>query len=330
MKRSEKPKKEEEESELPKVEVFSPSEGKPSTGDLVASESRVEYRSPTYSEAPPRRVGGSRGESGLRTRPAQRPSPDQRPAPAQRPMPAQRPVPAQRPAASQRAKQSQLPRPKQPRQPPPPQQNRREGFHFQDNYAYDPRPPQDPNTSAAPQIFPIPIEFINQIPGVGQPLQQGSIRLEPESTSFQPSSHIEQIVNGIPKLVEETSDPFFLEVELDPKKQNPTARSLHHQETPIFREEYPRPQGTPYPPVPYHDTRHEVSTPTSTATQATGEGGTAFRYMAAPHKVLHDGVMVPPLVPGDLTRRHPERRRNWSQAICPPSVTSISLPPPRT
>ena len=46
MKRSEKPKEEEGESELPKVEVFSPSEGKPSTGDLVASESRVEYRSP--------------------------------------------------------------------------------------------------------------------------------------------------------------------------------------------------------------------------------------------------------------------------------------------
>ena len=262
--------------------MFSPSEGKPSTGDLVASESRVEYRSPTYSEAPPRRVGGSRGESGLR----------KRPAPAQRPA-----APGQRPAPSQRAKQSQLPRPKQPRQPPPPQSNRREGFHYQDNYAYDPRP-QDPNTSAAPQIFPIPIEFINQIPGVGQPLQQGSIRLEPESTSFQPSGHIEQIVNGIPKLVEETSEPFFLEVELDPKKQNPTTRSLHHQETPIFREEYPRPQGTPYPPVPYHDTRLEVSTPTSTATQATGEGGTAFRYMPAPHKVLHDDFMVPSLVPG--------------------------------
>ena len=297
MKRSEKAEEEEEsESELPKVEVFSPSEGKPSTGDLVASESRVEYRSPTYSEAPPRRVGGSRGESGLRKRPAlaQRPAP-----PGQRPAaPGQRPAaPGQRPAPGQRAKQGQLPRPKQPRQPPPPQSTRREGFHYQDNYAYDPRP-QDPNTSAAPQIFPIPIEFINQIPGVGQPLQQGSIGLEPESTSFQPSSHIEQIVNGIPKMVEETSEPFFLEVELDPKKQNPTTRSLHHQETPIFREEYPRPQGTPYPPVPYHDTRLDVSTPASTATQATGEGGTAFRYMAAPHKVLHDGFMVPSLVPG--------------------------------
>ena len=283
MKRSEKAEEEEEsESELPKVEVFSPSEGKPSTGDLVASESRVEYRSPTYSEAPPRRVGGSRGESGLRKRPAL----------AQRPA-----APGQRPSPGQRSKKGQLPRPKQPRQPPPPQSTRREGFHYQDNYAYDPRP-QDPNTSAAPQIFPIPIEFINQIPGVGQPLQQGSIRLEPESTSFQPSSHIEQIVNGIPKMVEETSEPFFLEVELDPKKQNPTTRSLHHQETPIFREEYPRPQGTPYPPVPYHDTRLEVSTPASTATQATGEGGTAFRYMAAPHKVLHDGLMVPSPVPG--------------------------------
>ena len=31
----------------------------------------------------------------------------------------------------------------------------------------------------------------------------------------------------------------------------------------------------------------------------------------------------------DLTRRHPEGRRNWSQAICPPSGTFIS-PPPRT
>ena len=65
MKRSENGEKEEKESELPKVEVFSPSEGKPSTGDLVASESRLEYRSPTYSEAPPRRVGGSRGESSI-------------------------------------------------------------------------------------------------------------------------------------------------------------------------------------------------------------------------------------------------------------------------
>ena len=26
----------------------------------------------------------------------------------------------------------------------------------------------------------------------------------------------------------------------------------------------------------------------------------------------------------DLTRRHPERRRNWSQAICPPSVTGCT------
>ena len=305
--------------ELPEVEVFSPSEGKPSTGDLVASESRVEYRSPTYSEAPPRRVGGSRGESGLRKRPAaaQRAAPG---APVQRPA-----SPGQRPPPSQRAKQGQLPRPKQPRQPPPPQSNRREGFHYQqDNYnAYDPRP-QDPNTSAAPQIFPIPIEFINQIPGVGQPLQQGSIRLEPESTSFRPSSHIEQIVNGIPKLVEETSEPFFLEVDLDPKKQNPTTRSLHHEGTPIFREEYPRPQGTPYPPVPYHDTRIEVSTPTSTATQATGEGGTAYRYMAAPHKVLFHGAELT-----SYQRTDPQRRRNWSQAICPPCVTSMS-PPPRT
>ena len=50
VKRSEKT--EEKEIELPKVEVFPPSEGKPSTGDLVASESRMEYRSPTYSEAP--------------------------------------------------------------------------------------------------------------------------------------------------------------------------------------------------------------------------------------------------------------------------------------
>ena len=288
-------KEEKEEGDLPEVEVFSPSEGKPSTaGDLVASESRVEYRSPTYSEAPPRRVGGSRGESGLRKRPPIPPRPAQ--PPAQRPPQGQRPATVQRsgprPAPGARGKQGQPPRPKQPRPPPPPQSNRREGFQYQDNYAYDPRP-QDPNTSPAPQIFPIPIEFINQIPGVGQPLQQGSIRLEPESTSFQPSSHIEQIVNGIPKLVEDTSsEPFFLEVDLDPKKQNPSTRSLHHQETPIFREEYPRPQGTPYPPVPYHDTRHDVSTPSSTATQATGEGGLAFSYMAAPHKVLHDGGMV--------------------------------------
>ena len=246
----------EEVSELPNVEVFSPSEGKP-LGDLVVGESRMEFRSPAYSEAPPRRTGDresrSRGESGIRKR--------------------------QPPPQARRPKQPQLPRPKQARPPPPAQ--RREGFQFQDNYSYDPRP-QDHTTPHQP-IVPIPIEFINQIPGGGQPLQQGSIRLDPEAASFRPSSHIEQIINGIPKLVEDTSERFFLEGQ--PKKSNPTTRSLHHhdhQETPIFREEYPKPAGTPYPPVPYHDSRIDKSPPAG-VTQATGED--TFRYMAAPHQV---------------------------------------------
>jgi hypothetical protein len=186
-----------------------------------------------------------------------------------------------------------VPRAKQARPPPPPGAARREGLH------YDPRPQQPGPTP--PQIYPIPIEFINQIPGAGQPLQQGSIRLDPETVSFKPSSHIEQIVNGIPTLVEDTSKPFFVEVELN-QNHNPTTRSLHHnQGTPIFREEYPKPQGTPYPPVPYHDSRVEAHT------QATGEDGTAYRYMQPPHQVPnHDRAPLRPWPPSgthDILRK---------------------------
>ena len=244
---------EDDQEALPSIEVFSHSEGKHTSeqmkprglggkekrerarplGDLAAAESRLDYRSPTYTELPPRRAAAPR----------------------------KRLPPPPRPRTNGRTKS---------------QSSRREGLH------YDPRP-QDVATPTS-QIYPIPIEFINQIPGVGQPIQQGSIRLDPETVSFTPSSHIEQIVNGIPKLVEESSQPFYLDVDLTEQHQQ-EPRSLHHQqqEPPIYREEYPKPQGTPYPPVPYHDTRQDNPTQPS-ATQAP-DTGAEFRYVPPHHQV---------------------------------------------
>jgi len=277
--------------------------------DMTTGESRLELRLPSFKEAPPpsRRVGKNNERTG-RARPVQR--------------------------------NTKINNHRLPPGPPPRQANRRNGNGYQEmEFTYDPRPEQRPPQN----IYPIPIEFINQIPGAQQPFQDGSIRLEPNNYDFNPSAQIEQIVNGVPTVVdsEKTVDPYAGNFILDsqpPTKQtqfslegdfpqelrekNPTIRSHPVTSEGIFREEYPNPHQKvqvkpPYSQVPYHDSRlttPSITRPTPSVQVAQDK---VLHYMAPPNQALN--YRVPPVIV-DKTTPHPHRTTGLKTGYFPPST----------
>ena len=161
---------------------------------------------------------------------------------------------------------------------------------------YDPRAaeqirsqPKSPN----PSIFPIPVEFLNQ-------LQGGPGKFRPNEFEFQPSAQIEELgtIDSAENHIDQSfsfqpeegiqarPNVFTLEEGVEP---GPTVRSLPPVLSspvpthPIFREEYPPPPPgihTPYPQVPYHDARH--TTPHSTLSVSKEK---VLHYMAPPNQV---------------------------------------------
>ena len=171
---------------------------------------------------------------------------------------------------------------------------------------YDPRAAeqtrssQSPAQSSNPNIFPIPVEFLNQIQG-------GPGKFRPNEFEFQPSAQIEELgsVDSAENHIDQSfsfqpeegiqarPSQFTLEEGVDTVSPGPTVRSLPPVlGTPvpthaIYREEYPPPPPpgppglhTPYPQVPYHDARH--TTPHSPLSVSKEK---VLHYMAPPNQV---------------------------------------------
>ena len=167
---------------------------------------------------------------------------------------------------------------------------------------YDPRPPP-------PNIFPIPVEFLQQINGPGQ----GKFR--PGAEHFSPSAQIEELGGGggveassgpatadtfsfaAPQPGSEGGQPsqlFTLEEGVTtPASSQPVERSLgagSHAHS-IYREEYPAPAPgpglhPPYSQVPYHDARHTTPSSLQHAPQhAPPAKEKVLHYMAPPNQV---------------------------------------------
>ena len=166
---------------------------------------------------------------------------------------------------------------------------------------YDPRPPP-------PNIFPIPVEFLQQINGPGQ----GKFR--PGAEQFSPSAQIEELGGGgveassgpatadtfsfaAPQPGSEGGQPsqlFTLEEGVTtPASSQPVERSLgagSHAHS-IYREEYPAPAPgpglhPPYSQVPYHDARHTTPSSLQHAPQhAPPAKEKVLHYMAPPNQV---------------------------------------------
>ena len=175
--------------------------------------------------------------------------------------------------------------------------NRRNTQAYQD---YDPRQEQ-PRSVPQQNIFPIPVEFLNQIQG-------GPGKFRPDEFDFNPSAQIEELGNGEKAesqrdkysfLPEEGIQPtlFTLEEGLPaPAAQgkslevpaSPTVRSLPPVSPittrEIYREEYPGPGvplHTPYSQVPYHDARHTTPSPANIKVSK----DKVLHYMAPPNQV---------------------------------------------
>ena len=268
------------------IEGGDENDGNADKRDLKTGESHLELRLPSFQDAPPNRRMGKVKERPKRGRPQKR-------------------------------------HPRNQQRPPGPGRtaNRRTALAYQD---YDPRPEQGRNNVAKQNIFPIPVEFLQQIQGGPAP---GKFR--PENFEFNPSAQIEEIgtidsaenhIDNFAFVPEEGIKPtlFTLDEGVPPTSgqyntgagdKQPVARSApqHHSPTsqPIFREEYPAPSLTPYSQVPYHDARH--TTPhslhtTPRAVQVSKEK--VLHYMAPPNQVTNTAtnirVMLQPILGGNL------------------------------
>lgn len=229
--------------------------------DLNTGESHLELSLPSFE--PPGKVHGPRrhGKPRGRGRPSARHGPHHRQT-----------VPGQRPA------------------------NRRTAQAFQD---YDPRAEQA-RTGAPNNIFPIPVEFLNQIQG-------GPGKFRPNEFNFNPSAQIEELNTGdktendIDKysfVPEEGIQPTLFTLEEGvPAGPGASAKSLELPASPtvrslppvspittreIYREEYPSPGvHTPYSQVPYHDARHTTPSPANIKVSK----DKVLHYMAPPNQV---------------------------------------------
>ena len=174
--------------------------------------------------------------------------------------------------------------------------NRRTAQAFQD---YDPRAEQA-RTGAPNNIFPIPVEFLNQIQG-------GPGKFRPNEFNFNPSAQIEELNTGdktendIDKysfVPEEGIQPTLFTLEEGvPAGPGASAKSLELPASPtvrslppvspittreIYREEYPSPGvHTPYSQVPYHDARHTTPSPANIKVSK----DKVLHYMAPPNQV---------------------------------------------
>ena len=237
--------------------------------DLTTGESHLELSLPSFQTAKPhnnRRAGKPRGRGG---RPSARHGPHPRLS-----------APGQRPA------------------------NRRNTVAaYQD---YDPRQEQPRSAPPQPNIFPIPVEFLNQIQG-------GPGKFRPNEFDFNPSAQIEELSKGesaesprdkysfVPEEGIQPSQPtlFTLEEGL-PSPAGAQAKSLELPGSPtvrslppvspittreIYREEYPGPGQagvhTPYSQVPYHDARHTTPSPANIKVSK----DKVLHYMAPPNQV---------------------------------------------
>jgi len=305
---AEKPKEELVKNKNTKETAITESKETNDTPDLTVGESRLDIRLPSFKEAPPRRMQKSNERSGR-----------------------SRQMPRHQRNNNQRV----------PPGPPPRQANRRNGNGYQDaDFSYDPRQSQRPPQN----IYPIPIEFINQIPGAQQPFQEGSYRVESENYDFNPSAQIEQIVNGVPTVIDSDNSidssytgnyilddqiptkasDFTLEAELPQTmtEKNPTVRSLPVTPKAIFREEYPNPNqavNTPYSQVPYHDSRHTTEKLTSGGPTPSIQiaQDKVLHYMAPPNQALN--YRVPPVVV-DSSTPHPHSTTGLKTGYFPPST----------
>ena len=170
--------------------------------------------------------------------------------------------------------------------------NRRTAQVYQD---FQPRPER---SGSQHNIFPIPVEFLNQIQG-------GPGKFRPEEFDFNPSAQIEELNTGDPAennidkysfVPEEGIKPTLFTLEegvtsaasgksLD-LPASPTVRSLPPVSPittrEIYREEYPSPGvHTPYSQVPYHDARHTTPSPANIKVSK----DKVLHYMAPPNQV---------------------------------------------
>ena len=235
--------------------------------DLTTGESHMELSLPSFQPAPVkphnnRRAAKPPGRVGRGGRPSARHGPHPRLS-----------APGQRPAS------------------------RRNTQAYQD---YDPRQEQ-PRSVPQQSIFPIPVEFLNQIQG-------GPGKFRPDEFDFNPSAQIEELRTG--ESVESSRDKYSFVPEegiqptlftleeglpaptaaqgksLEVPPSSPTVRSLPPVSPittrEIYREEYPGPGvHTPYSQVPYHDARHTTPSPANIKVSK----DKVLHYMAPPNQV---------------------------------------------